>query len=148
MKYINKFNEGLNDDYWPLYTEIKDNLVLCFAEMMDEGIYCKPNAANLFTIEVRIANETYGSNILKWDAVKDTISTFLKISEKSILNSKCTLDKINIRIVRNSKTDLQFESNELEDIKCTEPPTFIEITFKLKRDEYKPPRSWESYFKK
>jgi hypothetical protein len=143
LKYINKFNEGLNDDYWPLYTEIKDNLVLCFAEMMDEGIYCKPNAVNLFTIEVRIFKmfESYVS--FSWDIVKDTISTFLKISEKSILNSKCTLDKINIRIVRNSKTDLKFESNELEDIKCTDPPAFIEITFKLKREEYKPPKSWE-----
>ena len=148
MKYINKFNEGLNDDYWPLYTKIKDNVVLCFAEMMDEGIHCKSNAQNLFTIEVRISNETYGSNILKWDTIKDSISIFLKISEKFILESNCTLDKIDIRIVLDGKTDLKFEGNNLEDIKCTDPPAFIEIVFKLKKDEYKPPKSWEDYRKK
>lgn len=133
--YIKRFNEASNsrDSYWSLYNDIKNNIVLCFAYLMDDGIICKPDSINLYTIGLKIYSKDYQNKVKLDDNIKECISLFLEITENSISKyNNYYLENINIRLVLNGKTDLKFDSSELEDIKINDLPNFIEIIINLK----------------
>lgn len=139
MKHLKNFN-GLTwidknlkfknqDDYWSLYDETKQNITLCLVDLMDKGMICKPNALNIYTIEVRIDPIDYQKGI-KFEDVKEPISWFLEVNNITISKYNYSA-KVNIRISRGSKLDLNFDSSELDSIKVTDKISFIELKINL-----------------
>jgi hypothetical protein len=120
MKHLKKFNETNQDNYWSLYDETKKNITLCLIDLMDQGMACKPDATNLYTIVLRIYPNGLGTNRIenkvKFDNnIKESISWFLEVNNISISKYNYTA-KVDIRLVINGKSDLRFDSSELENI--------------------------------
>jgi hypothetical protein len=134
MKYLKLFNEangmfGSQDDYWSLYSETKHNVTLCLVDLMDAGMRCKPDAAGLYRIDLRIDPIDYQKGI-KFDDVRESISWFLEVNKSAI--SKYNYNaKIDIRLSIKGKLDLKFDSSKLDSKKVTDTIAFIEIIINL-----------------
>lgn len=143
MKYLKQFNEANNDDYWSLYSETKHNVTLCLVDLMDAGMICKPEAVNLYRIDLRI-DPIYGQ-VIKLDDVREPISWFLEVNKSAISKYNYTA-KTSIRLVINGKTDLIFDSSELDSKQVNDKIAFIEIKTTLTKIDT-PTNGITSYFK-
>lgn len=128
MKYLKLFNEANNDDYWSLYSETKNNVTLCLVDLMDAGMRCKLDAVNLYRIELRI--DPMHGQIITLDDVREPISWFLEVNNIAISKYNYTA-KTSIRLVINGKTDLKFDSSELDSKKVSDKIAFIEVKISL-----------------
>jgi hypothetical protein len=136
MKYLKLFNEangmfGSQDDYWSLYSETKQNIKLCLVDLMDAGMRCTPDAAGLYRIDLRIDPIDYQKGINFDDEVKESISWFLEVNQIAITKYNYTA-KIDIRLSRKGKLDLNFDSSKLNiHLKKGDTIAFIEIRINL-----------------
>jgi hypothetical protein len=135
MKHLKKFNETNQDNYWSLYDETKKNITLCLIYLMDQGMACKPDANNLYTIVLRIYPNGLGTyrtkNKVRFDNnIKESISWFLEVNNISISKYNYTA-KVDIRLVINGKSDLRFDSSELKNIEGNDVLSLIQVRIKL-----------------
>jgi hypothetical protein len=60
--------------------KLKKNITLCLIDLMDQGMACKPDATNLYTIVLRIYPNGLGTNRIenkvKFDNIKNQYHGF------------------------------------------------------------------------